>query len=146
MRAVDRDGNPSAWGDACPHAGGQFGCRTLLICRTRHLARSAALPNHRALPESHDQPDFIARPAGSQRACLVMADLPPRARAEVQRVLDGAARRLLAEQVDLDALDAAAGRDRDAIDGRADQGAAFVQREQVPILERRHGHGGARAA
>ena len=83
---------------------------------------------------------------GARQRRLMMADLPPRARAEVQRILDGAARRLLAEQVDLDALDAAAGRDSDAVDGRADQGAAFVQREQVPILERRHGHGGARAA
>jgi hypothetical protein len=37
----------------------------------------------------------------------MMADLSPRACAEVQRILDGAGRRLLAEQADLDALDAA---------------------------------------
>jgi hypothetical protein len=49
--------------------------------------------------------------------------LPPHVRAEVRRILDRAARRLLAEQVDLDSLGTAAGVDVGTLYDGADQGA-----------------------
>lgn len=65
-----------------------------------------------------------------------MADLPPHARAAVQRILDAEARRLLADQLDRDALVAASGSDSDLVDGGADQGTASLERESIPVLGR----------
>ena len=64
--------------------------------------------------------------------------LPDRARVEVRRILDSAARRLLADKLDGDAIGTltADGNGR-SVDGRADQGAALGEREQVPV----HGSG-----
>jgi hypothetical protein len=59
--------------------------------------------------------------------------LPARVIVEVQRLLDAEARRLLADQLDRDAIGTTAGSDPDLIDGRADQGAAGVEGQSVPI-------------
>ena len=59
--------------------------------------------------------------------------LGPPAAAEAQRILDRAARRLLAARLDRDAIRAAAGSNDGPIDHGADQGAPFVKVEQVPI-------------
>ena len=59
--------------------------------------------------------------------------LPAPVVAEVQRILDGAARRLLLAWRDEDAFAAtAAGRDRDALDRRADDRALLVEGEDPP--------------
>lgn len=84
------------------------------------------------------------RPA--RRCSATAASLPPRVRAEVQRILDRAARRLLAEQVDADALGAATGCDGGALDGRPDEGTALVQRQPFPVGAGVDGDGRARAA
>lgn len=55
------------------------------------------------------------------------------AAAEAQRILDAAARRLLAARLDRDAIGTPTGTDDGALDRRPDQGAALVLREQVPI-------------
>jgi hypothetical protein len=72
--------------------------------------------------------------------------LGPRARTEVQRILDGAARRLLAEEIDGDPLRSATARDGDALDDRADQVAPLVEGEPVPVRGRRDRHRGGKAA
>ena len=59
--------------------------------------------------------------------------LPMHVEREVRRVLDGAARRLLADQLDGDAIAAASGPDQDALDGRPDQCAALRESEAVPV-------------
>ena len=72
--------------------------------------------------------------------------LPPRVRSEVQRILNAEARRLLADELDRDAIGAATGSDSDLIDGRADQGTASLERQSVPILGRADDDDGAVAA
>ena len=73
--------------------------------------------------------------------------LPARVQAEVQRILDAEARRLLADQLDGDALGAPTpGRDQHAVDGRADQGTASVKGKPVPIPGRVERDDGAVAA
>ena len=71
--------------------------------------------------------------------------LPEFARAEVQRVLDGAARRLLAARINRDPVGAAARGDRDAVDDCADERAPLVEDEHVPVVrthsDRRHDRG-----
>lgn len=62
--------------------------------------------------------------------------LPSRVQAEVQRILDAEARRLLADQLDRDSIGATAGSDGDSLDGGADQRTASVKGEPVPILGR----------
>lgn len=76
----------------------------------------------------------------------MMADLPPDVRAEVQRILDAEARRLLAEQLHGDAPRAATGDDYDAPDGRADQRPARIERETLPVGRRVDRDRGRRAA
>ena len=63
-----------------------------------------------------------------------MTGLPAHALAEVQRILDAEARRLLADQLDRDPAVATTGSEHDAVDGGADQGAASVQRQAVPVV------------
>ena len=53
----------------------------------------------------------------------VTGEVPADVRAEVQRVLDRAARRVLAEQLDGDAVLPAPRVDNDPLDGGADEGA-----------------------
>jgi hypothetical protein len=69
----------------------------------------------------------------------------PVATAEAQRILDGAARRLLAARLDGDPVGPAARSNDSAIDNRSDEGAPLVKREQVPITsadsDRRRGGG-----
>ena len=62
--------------------------------------------------------------------------LPPRVLAEAERILDGAARRLLAEQMDRDASGTAAGTDNGTVDGRADQCAPLTEAQPIPIGRR----------
>lgn len=61
-----------------------------------------------------------------------MSDLPPHVRAEVQRILDGAARRLL-EQANRDAAGAGAGINTDLLDDGFDEAALFLKGESVPV-------------
>ena len=75
-----------------------------------------------------------------------MSDLPPDARSEVQRILDGAARRLVADELDRDAIGASAGSDQHAGDDGPDQGAPLVERQQLPVGRRADGTGGVDAA
>ena len=59
--------------------------------------------------------------------------LPPHVQAEVQRILNAVARRLLAEQMNGDAPTPAAGVDGDPLARGADQASALLQRESIPI-------------
>ncbi|MEA2551808.1 MAG: hypothetical protein QOE25_1577 [Actinomycetota bacterium] len=59
--------------------------------------------------------------------------LPLRVRQDVQRILDGAARRLLSEQVDSHTLGPSARADSDALDDRADKRASLDERQAVPV-------------
>lgn len=54
-------------------------------------------------------------------------------KAEAQRILDAAARRLLREELHADAPLAAARRDGDALDRGADQPAALILGEPIPV-------------
>ena len=76
----------------------------------------------------------------------MMADLPPGARAEVQRVLDRAARRLLADQFDVDSTGTAAGGDGDTLNSGADESASLVQGEAIPVSRDRDDDGCTLAA
>ena len=62
-----------------------------------------------------------------------MSALSPVAVTDAQRVLDVAARRLLAARVNRDAVGAASGNDVGALDDRADEGALLVDGEDVPV-------------
>lgn len=62
--------------------------------------------------------------------------LPDRVRAEAQRILDGAARRLVTDEFDGDALGTASRVHKDAFDDRADQGTPLVEREPLPVGRR----------
>src|SRR4051812_27587956 len=75
-----------------------------------------------------------------------MSALPSRVQTEVQRILDGAARRLLAEQMDGHAVAAAAGGYVDPLDGRADQRPALIDGQAVPVPRGVDGHGRLDAA
>jgi hypothetical protein len=57
----------------------------------------------------------------------------PTVAAEAQRILDRAARRLLAARLDSDSIGAAAGADGRAFDHGADQCSPLVTREKVPV-------------
>ncbi len=57
-------------------------------------------------------------------------------RREAERILNGAARRLLAEQLERDAVWTTTRTDGSSLDGRTNQSPALVQREPVPILVR----------
>ena len=61
-----------------------------------------------------------------------MSELPPSVRAEATRILNGAARRLLAERLDGDAVTPASGRYVDTLDDGADEGTALLEVEQDP--------------
>jgi hypothetical protein len=63
------------------------------------------------------------------------SDLSPRARAEAQRILDAAARRLLAARLDGDSIRATAGSDSRTLDNSTDEGALLVDGELVPIAD-----------
>lgn len=66
------------------------------------------------------QPALLALRGGSSLT------LPAHVRAEVQRILEAEARRLLTDQLNGDAIGSAAGRDEYPLDGGADQRAARV--------------------
>ena len=64
-----------------------------------------------------------------------MSPLPAHVHAEVRRILDAEARRLLAEQLDADALGATSVLgDRGALDRGADQRPAGVEGQAIPIV------------
>ena len=69
-----------------------------------------------------------------------MTELSVRARQDAQRILDAAARRLLAAQLDGDALAATAGSDARLVDNSTDESALLVEGQQVPVA-RGHGDG-----
>lgn len=96
---------------------------------------------------SHSQPSLFeaARAARPRKAGGVISDLPPHARQAVQRVLDRAAARLLAEQMDGYAVDSATGGDHGTVDGGADDVAPLAEREPVPVRRSVDGNGGAGA-
>jgi hypothetical protein len=60
--------------------------------------------------------------------------LPAPAVEDAQRVLDQAARRLLAARLNRDPLGSSTGRDGDALEDGADQGALLVEGKGVPIV------------
>lgn len=63
-----------------------------------------------------------------------VSECPPDAvRRDVQRILDAAARRLLAEQLDRNPLAAAAGSDHGLRDNGADQSPPLVDTQHVPV-------------
>ena len=74
------------------------------------------------------------------------ADLPPHVRVEVQRILDGAARRLLADQLDRDPVRAPARRHHDPSDDGANDSAPLVERQRVPVRRPVDGERGGQAA
>jgi hypothetical protein len=74
-----------------------------------------------------------------------MTGLGPNARQDALRVLERAAR-LLAAQVNGDALDSAAGRNDSAIDDGADEVALLVGRQPLPVTSRNGDCGHERAA
>jgi hypothetical protein len=57
----------------------------------------------------------------------------PLATAEAQRILDRAARRLLAASLDRDSVGPTAGTNDGSIDNSNDEGAALVEGERVPV-------------
>jgi hypothetical protein len=63
----------------------------------------------------------------------VSAQLPPTVAAEAQRILDQAARRLLAARLDRDPVGAAARGDSRLVDNRTDEGALLVDGEEIPF-------------
>ena len=71
----------------------------------------------------------------------MMADLPSHVRAEVQRVLDCAARRLLADQLDADATGSSASCDSDAGHDGADERTPLVEGKPVPVRPGLDEHG-----
>jgi len=71
--------------------------------------------------------------ACAEGAAAVSSTLVSIPAAEAQRILDRAARRLLAARLDRDAVGAAAGTNDGAIDHGADQSAPLVKRQQVPV-------------
>ena len=66
----------------------------------------------------------------------MIPDLPPYVRTEVQRILAAAARRLLADKLNGDAVGATTGGDSDPLDHGADEGAPLVQGQPVPVVNR----------
>lgn len=68
-----------------------------------------------------------------------MSRLPASTATEVQRILDGAARRLLAARLDGDPVGPTTGDDYCLLDDGADQGALLVESEQAPVA-RGNGH------
>jgi len=75
---------------------------------------------------------LFARLAGSHR--------------EAERILNGAARRLLAEQLEHETPCASCGSDGGRLDGRADQLAFVTEGQQVPVGRGADGDGRARSA
>jgi hypothetical protein len=59
--------------------------------------------------------------------------LPAHVEAEVQRILDAEARRLLAHKLDAEPIRATTGTDHDLADHSADQGATGIDGEAVPV-------------
>jgi hypothetical protein len=70
-----------------------------------------------------------------------VTELPTTVAAEVQRILDGTARRLLAAKTNGEPVTALAGRDNAVVDEGADKGAAFVEGEDVEVLRPVEGDG-----
>lgn len=62
--------------------------------------------------------------------------IPPAVIAEAQRILDGAARRLLAARLDRDPIGATPGSDVDPVEHGTDEGAPLGQGEHVPVTRR----------
>src|SRR5215213_8762662 len=79
--------------------------------------------------------DVSGKPARPRTDSVAAGRCPPRVRAEVQRILDAEARRLLAEQIDRDALGALSVRpDHGTVDRRPNQRAPRIEREPLPIV------------
>ena len=72
-----------------------------------------------------------------------MSILPPAALADARRVLDGGARRLLADQLNGDPIRATAGSNAHGDDNGADKGAPLVHREEFPVVASRDRDGGS---
>jgi hypothetical protein len=62
-----------------------------------------------------------------------VSELPTTIAAEVQRILDQAARRLLAARLDSDPIGATTGSDDSFADDGADERTLLVEGEQVPV-------------
>jgi hypothetical protein len=73
-------------------------------------------------------------------------NLTAAARAEAQRILDSAARRLLTDQLDRDPANTTARSDQHPSDHRTDQRPPLRDSQQLPVRGRAHDQGGAEAA
>jgi hypothetical protein len=72
------------------------------------------------------------------------SDLPEFVRAEVRRVLDGAARRLLAAELHGDTVTPTAWSDAGLVNDGTDESALLVEGEPIPVAARADGHRGRR--
>lgn len=72
--------------------------------------------------------------------------LPAANQREVQRILDSAARRLLAKQRDADALPTPARSNAGTGDGGSDKPAFLLKRQPLPVLTHADGESRAKAA
>jgi hypothetical protein len=59
--------------------------------------------------------------------------VPPRVQGEVERILNGAARRLLDEKLNGDTVSATAGIDGSLLDGSPNQSTALIEGEPIPV-------------
>lgn len=102
-------------------------------------------------PQAHatDAPrlasDSSPAPGSSSSLARRGAPLPPHALAEAQRILDGAARRLLADRMDADPLGTLAGSNDDPLKRGDNEGPPLIEREVVPVVSR-DGERGVEAA
>jgi hypothetical protein len=108
----------------------------------RH-ARAADLGGA-ALTRRHAPGGFQRPREGAERGGEVRVS--PAARTEAQRILDAAARRLLAARLEGQALNATAGSDADALENGTDECAALVEREKAPILSGVENEGAVKGA
>lgn len=125
------------------------GCGGLPLCGLRHRRCLPRLRHGRRTPpgSTHGTPLAFRVPArglvpgARRRGRGVSERLPSSALADAQRILDRAARRLLAARLDGDAAGALAGGDVGSVDDRADEGALLVEGEQIPAASS-NGDGG----
>src|SRR5262245_7570216 len=85
------------------------------------------------MPRRRDQVGSLLVPGHPRPEDYVM---PPRVAAEVQRILDREARRLLAEELDMHAARSSAGGDGDSLDQRLDQISSSRDRQVGPVGRR----------
>ena len=108
-----------------------------------HRARRSQRSASRGDPDPESDPPQVGVPLareavafpreGTDGAGVSGSTLAVAARAEAQRILDAAARRLQDAGLEDQALDTTAGSDADALENGADERTALVEREQFPV-------------